>query len=103
MGLRSFFTRLRTPTTVPASAWVPGTVNKPERAPLSPEELAELDAARKDFLQAAEQASVKSVHGCSRDGTRWQDDPQTVRAMAALIRDVHHHDKDTPQNEGTAP
>lgn len=103
MGLRNFFTRHRTPRTVPAPVPVSGAVKSPERVPLSPEELAELDAARKDFLQAAEQAGVKSVHGCSRDGRRWEDDPRTVRAMAALIRDVHQHDKDTPQDEGTAP
>lgn len=102
MGLRSFFTRHRTPSTVPVSAWVPGAVKTPAWAPLSPDELAELDVARKDFLQAAEQAGMKSVHGCSRDGRRWQDDPRTVRAMAALIRDVHHHE-DTRQDEGTAP
>jgi hypothetical protein len=101
VGLRSFFTRHRTPTTVPASAWVPGTVNKPERAPLSPEELAELDEARKEFLRTAEQAGVKSVHGCSRDGRRWEDDPQTVRAMAAIIRDLHLT-KDTPEDQGTS-
>ncbi|BCW86481.1 hypothetical protein NicSoilE8_41540 (plasmid) [Arthrobacter sp. NicSoilE8] len=100
VGLRSFFTRHRTPTTVPAPAQVPGAVKGQERTPLSPEELAELDAARKEFLHTAEQAGVKSVHGCSRDGRRWEDDPQTVRAMAAIIRNLHL-DKDTPEDQDT--
>ncbi|MCX8455136.1 hypothetical protein [Paenarthrobacter ureafaciens] len=99
MGLRSFFTRHRTPSTVPVSAWVPGAVKTPAWAPLSPDELAELDVARTEFLQAAEQAGVKSVHGCSRDGRRWQDDPQTVRAMAALLRDVHREEQGTSDDD----
>ena len=100
VGLRSFFTRHRTPTTVPAPTPIPGAAKSPARAPLSPEELAELDAARKEFLQTAEQAGVKSVHGCSRDGRRWEDDPRTVRAVAAIIRDLHL-DKDTPEDQDT--
>lgn len=82
MGLRSFFTLRRTPAAAESSAAVVAT----ERAQLTPALLADLDAAWAELRQAATEAGVMSIQACTRDGSRWQDDPQSVRAMAETIR-----------------
>lgn len=82
MGLRSFFTRHRAPAAAEPSA----VVVAPEREPLSPAQLADLEAAWAELQQAAKEAGVPSFHACTRDGSRWQDDPESVRAMAETIR-----------------
>jgi hypothetical protein len=81
VGLRSFFTRRRAPAAAQPSAVVVAT----EREPLTPAQLADLEAAWAELQQAAKEAGV-SFHACTRDGSRWQDDPQSVRAMAETIR-----------------
>jgi hypothetical protein len=81
VGLRSFFTRRRAPAAAQPSAVVVAT----EREPLTPAQLADLEAAWAELQQAAKEAGV-SFHACTRDGSRWQDDPQSVRAMADTIR-----------------
>ncbi|MDR7161780.1 hypothetical protein [Arthrobacter sp. BE255] len=81
MGLRSFFTRRRAPAPAQPSAVVVAT----KREPLTPAQLADLEAAWAELEQAATEAGV-SFHACTRDGSRWQDDPQSVRAMAETIR-----------------
>ncbi|MFB8369593.1 hypothetical protein ACFC25_09530 [Pseudarthrobacter sp. NPDC055928] len=82
MGLRSFFTRRRAPAAAEPSA----VVVAPEREPLSPAQLADLEAAWAELQQAAKEAGVTPFNACTRDGSRWQDDPQSVRAMAETIR-----------------
>jgi hypothetical protein len=81
VGLQSFFTRRRTPAAAEPSAVVVAT----EREPLTPAQLADLEAAWAELQQAAKEAGV-SFHACTRDGSRWQDDPQSVRAMAETIK-----------------
>lgn len=81
MGLRSFFTRRRTPAAGESSAVVVAT----EREPLTPAQLADLEAAWAELRQVATEAGV-SFHACTREGSRWQEDPQSVRAMADTIR-----------------
>ncbi|QOT20027.1 hypothetical protein HMI59_25330 (plasmid) [Paenarthrobacter sp. YJN-5] len=56
---------------------------------MTPAQLADLAAARTEFLRVAEESGLKSLHACSRDGSHWQDDPESVRAMTALIKDAH--------------
>jgi len=81
VGLRSFFTRRRAPAAAESSAVVVAT----EREPLTRGQLAELEAAWAGLQQAIKEAGV-SFHACTRDGSRWQDDPQSVRAVAETIR-----------------
>ena len=82
MGLRSFFTLRRTPAAAESSAVVVAT----EREPLTPAQLADLEAAWAELRQAAKEAGVTSFHACTREGSRWQDGPESVRAMADTIR-----------------
>ncbi|WP_248761484.1 hypothetical protein [Pseudarthrobacter sp. SSS035] len=82
MGLRSFFTRRRAPAAAEPSA----VVVAPAPEPLSPAQLADLEAAWAELQQAAKEAGVPSFRACTRDGSRWQDDPPSVRALAETIR-----------------
>ncbi len=82
MGLRSFFTRRRAPAATQPSAVVVPT----ERKPLTPAQLADLEAAWAELQQASKEAGVTSFHACTRDGSRGQDSPQSVRAMTETIR-----------------
>ena len=87
MGLRSFFTRRRAPAAAESSAALVAT----EPEPLSPAQLADLEAAWAELRQAATEAGVVSLQACTRDGSRWQDDPQSVRAMAETIRHTQNY------------
>ena len=87
MGLRSFFTRRREPAAAESSAAVVAT----EREALTPAQLADLEAAWAELRQAATAAGVMSLQACTRDGSRWQDDPQSVRAMAETIRHTQNY------------
>jgi len=63
VGLRNFLNR----RSLPAEAEAPGTgwVATPvERALLTPEQLADLDAARAELLQLAAEVGVKSLNAC---------------------------------------
>lgn len=82
MGLRSFFTRRRTPATADSSAVVVAT----EREPLTPAQLADLEVAWAELRQAVKESGVISFRACTRDGSRWQEDPESVRAMTDTIR-----------------
>jgi DNA-binding transcriptional regulator YdaS (Cro superfamily) len=82
VGLRSFFTRRRTPAAGESSAVVAAT----EREPLTPAQLADLEVAWAELRQAVQESGVTSFHACTRDGSRWQDNPESVRAMADTIR-----------------
>ncbi|MDE8670890.1 hypothetical protein PY310_20170 [Pseudarthrobacter sp. H3Y2-7] len=80
--MRSFFTRRRTPAAAESSAVVVAT----DREPLTPAQLADLEVAWAELRQAVQESGVTSFHACTRDGSRWQDDPVSVRAMADTIR-----------------
>lgn len=87
MGLRSFFSRRREPTEAEPSAGVVAT----ERGPVTPAQLADLKAAWAELQQAATETGVMSLHACTRDGSRWQDDPHSVRAMTETIRNTQKY------------
>ena len=55
---------------------------------LSPAERADLEAAWDELNQALGNSNVTSLRACSRDGRNWSDHPESVRAIAATIRDV---------------
>ena len=93
MGLRSFFTLRRAPAAAEPSAVVVAT----EREPLTPAQLADLEAAWAELQQAAKGAGVPSFRACTRDGSRWQDDPESVRAMAETIRRTQKYTAEGPQ------
>ena len=82
MGLWDCFTRRRTPATGESSAVVVAT----EREPLTPAQLADLEVAWAELRQAVQESGVTSFHACTRDGSRWQDNPESVRSMADTIR-----------------
>lgn len=82
MGLRNFFTRRRTPAAAESSAVVMVT----EREPLTPAQLADLEVAWAELRQTVQESGVTSFHTCTRDGSRWQDHPESVRAMTDTIR-----------------
>lgn len=86
MGLRSLFNRHTKPA--PSRSPAPHRVQTAASESLTPEQIADLNAAWAEFLRVAEEVGLKSFHACSRDGSRWQDDPESVRAMTALIKDT---------------
>ena len=94
VGLRHLFTRHRTPQPV-RSAPGPATVKPVEQVPLTAEQEADLETARTEFVQAVREAGVSQLHACGRGGSRWQNDPQALRAISALLRDLHLEDKNT--------
>lgn len=93
MGLRSFF-RSSAGGADERSPAVVRITPKPID-PLQPEQMAELQAAWEEFAKAAEDASVTSFRACTRGGKPWEDDPVTVRALAAMLKDFRA-DCDTP-------
>lgn len=96
MGLRSFFRRNRTATG--GTAVSTAVVEPQAEEPLTPGQLAELQEAWAEFAEAAKASGVNSVHGCTRNGKPWQEDPAAVRGMAALLRRVRDEDT-TPGSE----
>ena len=63
--------------------------------PLTPEQLAELQAAWADLAGAAQDSGVKHLHACTRNGKTWQQDLAAVRSLAATLRSL--------REEGTTP
>lgn len=106
MGLLNFLNRRSLPTEVaPPSAVVQdaSTGQEPETAvEPTPEQLADLDAARAELLQLAAEVGVKSLNACPRDGSRWQDDPATIRAITAVLREAHLEERSSAADEGPA-
>ena len=100
MGLRNFLNRRSQPAEVePPHAAMDAPVAP---ASLTPEQLADLDAARAELLQVAAQAGVTSLNACPRDGSRWQGDAKTIRTITAVIREAHLEEQLSPENEGPA-
>ncbi|MFE4080441.1 hypothetical protein [Paenarthrobacter sp. YIM B13468] len=93
MGLLNFLNRRSLPTVVAPPSAVgqdasTGQEPKPAAEPV-PGQLADLEAARTELLQLAAAVGVESLNACPRDGSRWQDDPATIRAITAVIREAH--------------
>ena len=86
MGLRSFFTLRRTP----ASGESPAVEVATERVPLTSAQLADLGAAWAELRHVAKEAGVTSFHACTRDGSRWEENPNSLRAMANAIRSTQN-------------
>jgi hypothetical protein len=94
MGLRRLFPR-STYTALPGPA-SEGTSGPEAIEPLAPAQLAEIQQAWVELALAAERpGSVSHFHACTRNGKSWQEDPASVRAVAALLRD-HQSDEPTP-------
>ena len=64
---------------------------------LTPAQLADLEAAWSELRQAAQEAGVISFRGCTRDGSRWEDNPDSVRAMTRMIKGAQKDTSDRPQ------
>jgi hypothetical protein len=85
--LRDFLGRRRTPTAAVGPFPVASTAEA-ERTPLTPAQLADLEEAWAELRQAAQEAGVKSFSACTRDGSRWEENPDSVRAMTRMIQDA---------------
>lgn len=97
MGLRRFFQR-NTSTGV-AGQGMPAAVAAADdgsQDALTPEDLAELREAWADLAEAAEGSGSVNFSACSRDGKSWQENPATVRAIAALLREHPAREEQTP-------
>ena len=95
--LRDFLGRRRTPTASVRPAPVASAVET-ERPALTPAQLAELEAAWSELRQAAQEAGVKSFSACTRDGSRWEENPESVRAMTRMIKDTHKDTAEVPKD-----
>lgn len=76
--------RARKPAAARISACHVGVVKD---APLSPPAQEDLKNAWAEVEAAAKESGVIRFHACSRTGQRWQNDPESVRAVAALLRE----------------
>lgn len=74
-----------------------------EREPLTPAQLADLREAWAELNQAAEDAGVKTFRSCTRNGSSWEDDPEAVLSMAALIRGLPRADASASTDGHPAP
>lgn len=86
MGIRNWIGRGRRPA---AAESMPVPATSPiERKPLTPEQLAELEEAWAELRQAIKESGVTSVRACTRDGSRWEEDANSVRFMANTLRQI---------------
>jgi hypothetical protein len=95
MGFRrSFWKRPAAAATGDAVAIAGG----PEPAePLTPERLIDLQEAWAELVAAAEASGVSNLDACTRTGRSWTENPATVRAIAAALRDLPAPDTQTPR------
>lgn len=92
MGLRNLLRRRQTPATVMPAPSTTSTLHEYES--LTSEQRADLQAARVELQQAMEDSYVTSFRACSRDGRPWLEDPDAMRAMAAIFRSVKEDTSD---------
>lgn len=85
MGLRKLLRRHQTPAAVPSA---PAVTAVPQPEPMTPEQRADLEAAKVELREAMEEAQVTSFRACSRNGRHWSEDPDAMRAMAAIFRSI---------------
>lgn len=83
MGLRSLFKKR------PATAGdeLPAAP-RPEPEPLSPQQMAELQEAWTELNQAKKDMGVTRLLACTRGGPSWEENPETVRSLAAFLRQI---------------
>jgi hypothetical protein len=93
MRLRSFFQR----RPAPASPATHSLADETRDEVLSPEDLAELEAAWADLAAAAEVSELTNFHACTRTGRPWTEDPSAVRAVAAKLREFPVLEEQPPQ------
>jgi len=91
--LRDLLGRRRTP--VAAESIPVASPVETERPPLTPAQLADLEEAWAELHQAAREAGVKSFSACTRDGSRWEENPDSVRAMTRTIKDAQKYTAET--------
>ncbi|MDQ0733250.1 hypothetical protein [Arthrobacter sp. B1I2] len=96
--LRDFLGRRRTPTAAAVGPFPVASALETERPSLTPAQVADLKAAWSELRQAVQEAGVISFHGCTRDGSRWQDNPESVRAMTRTIKGTQEYTADRPQD-----
>jgi len=84
MGLRSLFQR-KAATAAPMGP-VQAAAPVPD-APVSPELAEELRVAWAELTEAAKASKVTNFHACTRTGQPWTEDPASVRAVAATLRE----------------
>lgn len=94
--LRDFLGRRRTPTT--AEAVPVASPVETESPRLTPAQLADLEEAWAELRQATQEAGVKSFSACTRDGNRWEENPDSVRAMTRTIKDAQKYTAERPQD-----
>ena len=94
--LRDFLGRRR--TSAAAEPFSAASPVKAERPPLTPAQLADLEEAWVELRQAAQEAGVRSFRACTRDGSRWEENPDSVRAMTRTIKDVQRYTAEPPQS-----
>lgn len=94
--LRDFLGRRR--TSAAAGSFAVAWPVEAERPPLTPAQLADLEEAWAELRQAAQEAGVKSFRACTRDGSRWEENPDSVRAMTRTIKDAQRYTAEPPQN-----
>ena len=86
VGLRTLFNKHKKPA---SSRPVPFTAQAVVDTPLTPEQLADLDSARAELLQLAAEVASRASMPAPRHGSRWQDDPKTIRT----IKETHLKDE----------
>lgn len=95
MGLRNLLGRRRTPA---AADPMPVAAVETEHVPLSPAQLADLEEAWAELREAAQEAGVTSFRACTRDGSRWEENPDSVRAMTRTIKGIKKDRDEGPKD-----
>lgn len=65
-----------------------GSTEPKDQDPLTPEQVADLNAAWAELAEAVAESPVIGFHACSCGSKPWQKDPAAVRNVAAIIRRV---------------
>ncbi|MHA7168975.1 hypothetical protein ACX801_12535 [Arthrobacter bambusae] len=90
VDLRGLFRRR--PATAGAEDSTPAAGAPTEQDLLTPEQAADVEQAWVELRQAAEEAGVTAFRACTRGGSRWEEDPAAVRALAAALRSFKEAD-----------
>lgn len=86
MGFRGWPTR-RSPISGTVAVPAADPVGEADEPP-TPEQIAELQDAWVELMQAAEGSGVTSLQACSRNGKRWEEDAAAVRGLASTLRKI---------------
>lgn len=91
--LRGLFRRRRTAPDSEESTPAAGAPTGPDL--LTPDQAADVEQAWVELRQAAEEAGATTFRACTRGGSRWEEDPAAVRALAAALRSFKEADTAT--------